>query len=92
MPSMPWPGLLLDQTGSPLKALMFLSGATLSHSVDEACFSFLLESSPDVRSRALALSSALPHAGDWLHVVPSKALGLHLMDSVPSILAGDPDV
>ena len=30
MPSMPWPGLLLDQTGSPLKALMFLSGATLS--------------------------------------------------------------
>ena len=30
MPSMPWPNLLLDQTGSPLKALMFLFGATLS--------------------------------------------------------------
>ena len=57
-----------------------LRSHSLFHSVDEACFSFLFESSPDVRSRALALSSALPHAGDWLNVVPSSALGLHLMD------------
>ena len=57
-----------------------LRSYSLSHSVDEACFSLLLESSPDVRYRALALSSALPHAGDWLNVVPSSALGLHLMD------------
>ena len=56
-----------------------LRSHSLSHSVDEACFSLLLESSPDVHSRALALSSALPHAGDWLNVVPSSALGLHLM-------------
>ena len=26
---------------------------------------------PEVRSKALALSSSLPHAGDWLNVVPS---------------------
>ena len=39
-----------------------------------------MESPPDVRSKALALSSALLHAGDWLNVVPCSALGLHLMD------------
>ena len=59
---------------------MFLFGATLSYSIDDACFSFLVESSTDVRSKALALSSALPHAGDWLNVVPCSALSLHLMD------------
>ena len=57
-----------------------LRGHSLSHSIDDACFSFLVESSPDVRSKALALSSALPHARDWLNVVPCSALGLHLMD------------
>ena len=25
-------------------------------------------------------ATAIPHAGDWLHVVPSSALGLHLHD------------
>ena len=34
----------------------------------------------DTRSKALALSTAIPHARDWLNVVPSKALGLHLHD------------
>ena len=53
---------------------------TLSHSIDEASFNKLLDSAPDVRSRALALSSALPHAGDWLNVIPSSTLGLHLQD------------
>ena len=28
----------------------------------------------------MALSCAIPHAGDWLNVVPSAALGLHLSD------------
>ena len=37
-------------------------------------------SAPNVRSKALALSSAIRHAGDWLNVVPSSALGLHLLD------------
>ena len=29
---------------------------------------------------ALTLSNAIPYAGDWLHLVPSPALGLHLHD------------
>ena len=32
-------------------------------------------------SRALALSCAIPHAGDWFNVIPSSALVLHLLDS-----------
>ena len=52
----------------------------LSHKIDEASYNSLLASAPDTRSRALALSSAIPHAGDWLEVVPSSALGLHLHD------------
>ena len=59
-----------------------LRSHSFSHSIDDACFSFLVESSPDIRSKALALSSALPHAGNWLNVVPCSALGLHLMDCV----------
>ena len=53
---------------------------SLSHIIDEATYSSLLDSAPDSCSRALALSTAIPHAGDWLNVVPSTALGLHLHD------------
>ena len=53
----------------------------LSQAVDEAAFNHLLKTSPSCsRCRALALSSSLSHAGDWLHVIPSPALGLHLQD------------
>ena len=52
----------------------------LSLSIDLASFDELIVCSQDDRSRALALSTALPHAGDWLNVVPSKDLGLHLHD------------
>ena len=52
----------------------------LSRSIDEAVFTSLCESAPDTRSRALALSSSLPHAGDWLNAIPSSSLGLHLQD------------
>ena len=52
----------------------------LSRVIDEASFDAVIDSAPDTRSRALALSSAIPHAGDWLNVVPSSALGLHLPD------------
>ena len=52
----------------------------LSHAIDEASFSALVDTAPDARSKALALSSAIPHAGDWLNVVPSSALGLCLQD------------
>ena len=57
-----------------------LQQKSLSRLVDEACFNTLVESAPDVRSRVLALSSSLPHAGDWLNVIPSPALGLCLLD------------
>ena len=50
----------------------------LSRCIDEASFNTLIDSAPDPRSRALARSSALPHAGDWLNVVPSRSLGLHI--------------
>ena len=53
---------------------------SLSRLIDEACFNNLIESALDVRSRALALSSSLPHAGDWLNAIPSPALGLCLLD------------
>ncbi len=36
---------------------------------------------PPQRSRALALSTGLPHAHDWFNVIPSPSLGLHLQDS-----------
>ena len=52
----------------------------LSRVIDEASFDALIDSAPDTRSRALALSSAIPHAGDWLNVVPTSALVLHLLD------------
>ena len=52
----------------------------LSRLIDKASFDSLVQLAPDTRSRALALSSALPHPGDWLNVVPSSALSLHLLD------------
>ena len=57
-----------------------LCQCSLSRIIDEATYSSLLDSAPDSRSRALALSTTIPHAGDWLNVVPSTALGLHLHD------------
>ena len=52
----------------------------LSHTIDEASHADLLCRAPDTRSKALALSSAIRHAGNWLNAVPSRALGLHLRD------------
>ena len=43
-------------------------------------YSKLLSSTPDTCSKALLLSSSIPHAGDWLGVFPSPNLGLHLLD------------
>ena len=57
-----------------------LCSHSLSRVVDDACFSALLDSTPHVRSRAIALLSAILHTGDWLNVVPSSSLGLHLLD------------
>ena len=52
----------------------------LSISIDEAVYNHLISTAPDTCSRALVLSSSLPHAGDWLNVVPSASLGLHIHD------------
>ena len=52
----------------------------LSWAIDQARFESFLQKAPDVRSRALALSSSIRHAGDWLNVVPCSNLGLHLVD------------
>ena len=50
----------------------------LSATIDEPNFDRLLDTSTTTRQRALTLSSALQHAGDWLNVLPSPTLGLHL--------------
>ena len=52
----------------------------LSRCIDKISFDHLLSSASDERSKALTLSTSLPHAGDCLQVVPSSALGLHLAD------------
>ena len=50
---------------------------TLSYSIDKAVHQHLFSTAPSIHSHALALSSGLPHASDWLNVVPSPPLGLH---------------
>ncbi len=57
-----------------------LKQRALSAVIDESLFNHLLSSAPTTRSRALALSTSLPHAYDWLNVIPSPSLGLHLQD------------
>uniref|UniRef100_A0A1X7T574 Uncharacterized protein n=1 Tax=Amphimedon queenslandica TaxID=400682 RepID=A0A1X7T574_AMPQE len=56
------------------------SHRSLFAAIDKVSFSTLLSQAPDVRSRALVLSSSIPHSGDWLSVVPSRQLGLHFLD------------
>ena len=64
----------LDEVDVPLQQ------KPLSLAIDKAVEQKLLSSAPDTRSRALALSTGLSHAGDWLNVVPLVCLGLHLHD------------
>ena len=52
----------------------------LSKAIDQSIFYSFLSNAPSSHLKALALSSAIPHAGDWLNVVSSLALGLHLHD------------
>lgn len=42
--------------------------------------SSLLAQAPDLNSKTTAPSSSLPHAGNWLHVIPSCQLGLAFLD------------
>ena len=46
----------------------------LSHSIDEASYIHLITRAPDTCSKALALSTAIPHTGDWLNVIPLMPL------------------
>ena len=64
----------LEEIDTPLRQ------CPLSYCIDEAVYNQLLSAAPDTRSRALILSTSLPHAGDWLNVFPSSTLGLHLQD------------
>ena len=52
----------------------------LCRAIDLARFNSFLNDAPDTRSKALALSTSIRHAGDWLNVVPCSALGLNLVD------------
>lgn len=47
----------------------------LSVDIDNASHNHLLSSTPSIRLHALALSSGLPHAGNWLNGVSCSALG-----------------
>ena len=49
---------------------------SLSLAIDEASHQNLLSSTPSIRSRALALSSSLPHAGDWRNVMLSPCTSM----------------
>ena len=52
----------------------------LCRAIDQARFNSFLNDVPDTRSKALALSTSIRHAGDWLNVVPCSALGLNSVD------------
>ena len=57
-----------------------ISQKHLSYAIDQTNISCLLSSAPSTQFKALALSTSSPHAGDWLHVIPSSALGSHMLD------------
>ena len=44
-----------------------VSQRSLFRTIDDACSDHLLHSAPDSRSKALALSSSIPHSVNWLN-------------------------
>ena len=56
-----------DDWSSLKRVDVLLQQGALSRLVDQTCFD-LLNNAPNVRSKALARSSAIHHAGNWLHV------------------------
>ena len=64
---------------------------SLSRAIDDSQYHLLLNTAPKVRNHALALSCGLPHAGDWLNVVPSPPppIGLSTSMSLSSRAAYD---
>jgi hypothetical protein len=57
-----------------------LRQCALSNVIDQNQFDHLYVQSTSPRSKALLLSSSIPHSGDWLKVIPSPSLGLHMQD------------
>ena len=57
------------------------SHKSLSRVIDNHFYEGLLSSAPSPKFGVLAISSSLPHAGDWLTVTPSPNLGLHFLGS-----------
>jgi hypothetical protein len=55
-----------------------LQQRTLSHKIDEVTHQVLITKAHSERDLARLKSVALQHSGDWLNVIPSKALGLSL--------------
>ena len=72
-------GIWKMEIGCPPSASVLYSTRT-GKGFRTGCLRKLIDSAPDSRSRALALSSSIQHAGDWLSVIPSRALGLHMLD------------
>ena len=59
--------------------------------IDQTAFNDLYSQAPDSCFKAMALSSAIPHAGNWLNVVQSHAFEISLHDwesRMSSLLAG----
>ena len=58
-----------------------ISQKHLSYAIDQAtCSISCLLSSAICPIQSSSPLHLLPHAGDWLHVIPSSALGLHMLD------------
>ena len=58
--------------------LFSMSQKAISVKIDLQLQSFLADSLTDMRGKARFASLNLAHAGDWLNVVPSPVLGLHV--------------
>ena len=62
----------------PEEELPQLSQKMLSYMMDKQLQLALVDSLTDERDKARLASLGLAHSGDWLNVVPSPILGLHI--------------
>ena len=72
--------LLNDWSGEKytFEVLKETSQKQVSHVIDLRCHHLLYNSTSDPREKARLGCVALPHSGDWLNALPSKALNLHM--------------
>ena len=69
-----------DWSSSPDATDFPIQQCHLSKAIDLSTFDSFFSNTPSSHLKALALSSTIPHAGDWLNVISFLALGLHLCD------------